>query len=153
MNPVWRTNGTGLPFSLESTFKADVLCSPQLRDDAEAMKTWIALWLGTHNFIRTLRDRWLFTKEKEKKKKQRQSDYISPESMLRNSKAGTIATSFTLMMLIWIDLQHVFFKNLFLSRPVALDAVNTWVLFIQVPCSSADVPGKSEDSHLLRSLV
>lgn len=69
MNPVWRTNGTGLPFSLESTFKADVLCSPQLRDDAEAMKTWIALWLGTHNFIRTLRDRWLFTKEKEKKKK------------------------------------------------------------------------------------
>lgn len=147
MNPVWRMNGTGLPFSLESTFKVDVLCSTQLQDDAEAMKTWIALWLGTHNFIRTLRDRWLFTKEKEKKKKQRQSDYISPESMLRNSKAGTIATSFTLMMLIWIDLQHV------LSRPVALGAVNTWVLFIQVPCSSADVPGKSEDSHLLRSLV
>lgn len=46
-----------------------------------------------------------------------------------------------------------FFKNLFLSRPVALGAVNTSVFFIQVPCSSADVPGKSEDSLLLRSLV
>jgi hypothetical protein len=58
--------------------------------------------------------------------------------MLKNSKPKIIVLNRPMAS---------FFKDTFLSRPIALSAIQTCVVSIQVPCSSADVPGNKEDSH------